>query len=128
MMTKSAASQDHNEDHCGPVYASEITGIRFLLKEKTRLWQFRHWRLLEGGFDERFGANYQPVGAASEGASTTREKAQVVKISGNGASGHPDMDAAVVEGHRNRLRMVWPAASVRRRSQLHTRKKCSDKH
>ena len=34
---KSAASQDHNEDECGPVYASEITGIRFLSKGKTRL-------------------------------------------------------------------------------------------
>lgn len=42
--SKGAASQDHNEDYCGPVYASEITGIRFLLKSKMRLWQFRRWR------------------------------------------------------------------------------------
>ena len=28
MKSNGAASQDHNEDHCGPVYASEITGIR----------------------------------------------------------------------------------------------------
>lgn len=68
--TTRTASQDHNEDHCGPVYASEITGIRFLLKGKTRFWQSRQLRLSEGTFDEIFKRKYQPAGAASEEAST----------------------------------------------------------
>ncbi|WP_160604820.1 hypothetical protein [Pontixanthobacter aquaemixtae] len=98
--TRSAASQDHNKDFCGPVYASEITGIRFLSKGKTRFWQFRQLRLLKGIFDETFESKYQPAGAASEEASTSREETQVVKISGSGVSGHPYMDAAAVEGSR----------------------------
>ena len=75
---RGAASQDHNEDHCGPVYASEITGIRFLEKVKTRGWQFRRLRLSRGGFDETFGIQYQPAGTASDGATAPGEKTQVV--------------------------------------------------
>ena len=96
----SAASQDHNEDHCGPVYASEITGIRFLSRVKTRFWQSRRLRLSKGGSDEKFGSDYQPAGAASDGAPASREAAQVVNSFGNGVSGYPFMVAAVVEGCR----------------------------
>lgn len=104
------------------MYASEITGIRFLSKEKTRSTQFSGERLLRGGFDEKLGANNQPTGAASEGAPTPREKTQVVKISGNGAPGCPDLDATIVESYRMHLRMVQRTSFVRRRSQLHCEK------
>ena len=95
---RSAASQDHNEDHCGPVYASEITGIRFLLREKTRSWQFRRLRLSKGGSDETFGSEYQPAGAASDGASPAGEATQVVISFGDGVPGYPNLVTAVVEG------------------------------
>ncbi|MEO0417983.1 MAG: hypothetical protein AAF249_03915 [Pseudomonadota bacterium] len=98
---RSAASQDHNEDYCGPVYASEITGIRFLLKGKTRFWQFRQLRLSKGGSDETFGSEYQPAGAASDGAPASRKATHVVISFGNGVSGYPYMVAAVVESYRN---------------------------
>ncbi|MDC0660594.1 hypothetical protein N6L27_21530 [Leisingera sp. SS27] len=34
MESTEGASQDHNEDLCGPVYASETTGICFLLESE----------------------------------------------------------------------------------------------
>jgi hypothetical protein len=110
------------------VYASEITGIRFLLKAKTRLWQFRQLRLSKGGFDEILGPKHQPAGAASEEASTPRKETQVVETSGSGVSGHPNMDAAVVESTGNPSEFQFPTTSVGRRSQLHWRMSCSDKH
>jgi len=75
MESSGAASQDHNEDNCGPVYASEITGIRFLLKAKTRLWQFRLWRFSRGDFHETWKTWYQPAGAASDRIPASRKEA-----------------------------------------------------
>ena len=123
----STASQDHNKDYCGPVYASEITGIRFLSEGKTRFWQSRRLRLSKGGSDETFGSEYQPAGAASDGAPAPREAAQVVNSFGNGVSGYPYMVAAVVEGCRIPKRVRLLTASVGRRSQLHWRTACLDK-
>ena len=64
-------SQDHNEDLCGPVYASETTGICFLLESEDTPLAIPPLAFSRGGFNEAQQTQYQPVGAASDRATTT---------------------------------------------------------